>query len=136
MSLPHTLLAIEHLLLSPSTPSAELADALDRDFCEFGASGRVYDKPAILSLLAQRAKFDYELAGFRVTTLGPDAALATYTCVRTSDGRSQASRRSSVFIRRDGTWRMRFHQGTPCPPDPAPPPQTEEQPGASTRPPT
>ena len=55
------------------------------------------------------------LPGLRVRGLGEDAALLTYRSETTypDAGVTLISRRSSVWQRIDGTWRLRFHQGTP-----------------------
>ena len=44
---------------------------------------------------------------FAVTRLGVGVALVTY---RSRDPRH--AKRSSIWVRRDGHWLMRFHQGT------------------------
>jgi ribonuclease HI len=82
---------------------------LHPDFLEFGASGSVWDAEAIVSQLAD------ELAGERVKTrdesptqLADDVILLTYAVVHPT----APSLRSSVWIRVDEEWRLRFHQGT------------------------
>lgn len=80
---------------------------LHEDFHEFGASGRVYDREAIVGALIAEDGFDVQASGFDATRLGPDAVLLTY---RTDS----PSLRSSVWCRGDdGAWRMLHHQGTP-----------------------
>ena len=45
--------------------------------------------------------------------------LATFDMVAAgADGVTIRSRRSSTWVRDGDRWRMRFHQGTPIPPDP------------------
>ncbi len=110
---------LEARLLDPEVraSASQLSTLLADDFVEFGSSGRVYDKNAIVAALATETSRAREMLDFRVTMLGPDSALATYR-VETA---SSASLRSSTWIRRDGRWQLRFHQGTTAPTDGATP---------------
>ena len=110
------LLAREQALLTPEVRESRIAleDLLAPEFREFGSSGRVFDRPAIVSALHQeadafRSGAEPHMQEFRCTRLGPEAALVTYTIVR---GGSAASLRSSVWVLQHGQWRMVFHQGT------------------------
>lgn len=89
---------------SPAAVAALLAD----DFREFGSSGRVYDKSAIIELLRTEAiasdpKMTVE--NFVVRELSPNAALVTYLA-------SKSTLRSSIWRLSDSRWEMIFHQGT------------------------
>ena len=110
------LLAREQALLTPEVRGSRLRleEMLAPEFREFGSSGRVFDRPAIVAALhdeaeAFRAQGEAEVLEFRCTRLGPDAALVTYV-IRRGDG--AASLRSSVWMLRQGLWVMMFHQGT------------------------
>jgi hypothetical protein len=48
-----------------------------------------------------------DLLDFAVEALAPDVALATYRI-----GEPRPSNRSTIWVRRDGRWQVRFHQGT------------------------
>lgn len=80
------------------------------DFLEFGASGRTRDATSIRGALARPATGPVELLDFAVTELAPDVVLATYRL-----GSPRPSNRSTIWVRRDGRWLVRFHQGTLLP---------------------
>lgn len=135
----------ERQLLSAESSDAARAAILADDFLEFGSSGRVYDKAAILELLRNRGPIDFSIEHFQAAQLAPGVALATYEFVvkpaaggaaaagagggagHAIGGRSavdaggsggtapRRSLRSSIFVERGGVWLMRFHQGTPVP---------------------
>jgi len=89
---------------SPAAVAALLAD----DFIEFGSSGKVYDKSAIIELLrtetvAPDQKITVE--NFVVRALSPNVALVTYLA-------SKRALRSSIWRLSDSRWEMIFHQGT------------------------
>ena len=87
---------------SPAAVAALLAD----DFTEFGSSGRVYDKPAIIELL-RNEPVDQKVTveNFVVRDLSPTVALVTYLS-------SKSTLRSSIWRLSDSRWQMIFHQGT------------------------
>jgi hypothetical protein len=78
-------------------------------FTEFGWSGRRYTRVDILD--TEIAPIVAQLADMEVRPLGPDMALVTY---RSIEPRGNGNR-ASVWIRRNGRWRLEFHQGTPSP---------------------
>jgi len=80
------------------------------DFLEFGASGRTWTARDVRASLASEAPRDVAIDDFAVTRLAGDVALVTY---RSRDPR--VARRSSIWVRRDGGWALRFHQGTLVP---------------------
>lgn len=84
-------------------------ELLHDDFLEFGSTGRVYTKKVLLDMLRQERPSTVVIRDFAVRQLASDTALVTYRTVGQSD---QEARRSSVWIRQDGAWRMVFHQGT------------------------
>lgn len=84
-------------------------ELLHDDFLEFGSTGRVYSKKVLLDMLRQERPSTVVIRDFAVRQLASDTALVTYRTVGQSD---QEARRSSVWIRQDGAWRMVFHQGT------------------------
>ncbi len=89
---------------------------LDPDFIEVGQSGRRWTRAETLaSIAAEPPADDVAIDVFDVTSLATDVMLATYDLiVSRADGTQARSRRSSIWIRRDGRWRLRFHQGTPA----------------------
>lgn len=101
------------LLLAEVRGSAAAVDALlDPEFVEVGASGRRWDRPAIVAALASGEITDAdpieatEVAGVR---LAEDLVHVTYISRRTGGA---PVRRSSIWRRTDGTWRLYYHQGT------------------------
>jgi hypothetical protein len=98
-----------HVRNSPEAVSGLLAD----DFLEFGSSGRVWDKPAIVESLRHEAwGIQAAVEDFKVRELAADIALVTYVA-KAAD--SSGTLRSSIWKRMDGRWRMVFHQGTRIP---------------------
>lgn len=92
-----------------------LRQLLAEDFLEFGSSGRVWTRKSIIDLLAAETNFlPPEIEEFQCSIIGEKVALVTYRTVRVDarTGERLASLRSSIWVRRDGEWRMRFHQGT------------------------
>ncbi len=88
------------------------------DFYEIGRSGRVHSREACLDLPAEpEIAIVLPLPDFAVRMLAPDLAQVTYSSFVTYDGVLQRGRRSSMWSRTDGRWRLRFHQGTPFPED-------------------
>ncbi|MDT7833576.1 nuclear transport factor 2 family protein [Aquabacterium sp. OR-4] len=104
--------AIEEGLMDPALrhDPDRVAQMLAPEFTEFGASGTVFDRAAIVAALAaEGTPLGRRMRQFRLRALGPDMALTTCRVTR-SDGRETL--RSSVWQKRDGRWLMVFHQGT------------------------
>ena len=99
---------LEQRLLEPAVrrdPSA-LAALLHEDFCEFGASGRRFNRETIIAALLATDGRSARGSEFSATRLGPDAVLLTYTT-------DTPSLRTSAWCRdTDGHWRILHHQGT------------------------
>ncbi len=86
---------------------------LTEDFREFGSSGRTYTKAEIVEALANEDPQSLHLTDFACDRLSSDVSLVTYRSHRPGpDGATISALRSSVWVRTDGLWRMRFHQGT------------------------
>ncbi|MGV8977842.1 MAG: DUF4440 domain-containing protein [Cellulomonas sp.] len=104
----------ELLLLDPAvrSDSDRLRELLHPDFVEFGSSGRRWDVEAVVEALAadpsSPSQAPTELTPVSVAT---DVVLLTYRI----EG-ARGSLRSSVWVRDAGSWRLRFHQGTPLAP--------------------
>jgi hypothetical protein len=89
------------------------------DFLEIGASGRRWTRDEVLEALHEEPPNDLvAIESFDCAELAPDVLLATFDMVAAGPDGVTRSRRSSTWVRHDGDWRMRFHQGTPIPPDP------------------
>lgn len=98
-------------ILDPEVRSdpTRVRDLLHDDFIEFGSTGRVYNKRILLDMLRDERPSAVVIRDFTVRQLSSDTALVTYRSVGQS---GQEARRSSVWVRQDGAWRMAFHQGT------------------------
>lgn len=105
----------EMALLDPAVrASRERSDfLLDDDFVEFGSSGRVWERESMLIAMAgglSGAEAPISAVDFRGSRLSENIVHVTYV----TTWRGSASRRSSLWRRTDGRWRLYFHQGTPC----------------------
>ena len=106
------LLALEERLLDPAVRAvpARVRELLAPEFTEFGASGRVFNRDAILATLASEPpRVARQARGFKVRELAPGVALTTWRVTR-DDGIETL--RSSVWQQQGGRWQMVFHQGT------------------------
>ncbi len=106
----------ELLLPEVRRSRAELEARLAPEFIEFAATGRIYDREAIVASLAVEDPAVVVIEHVAVHVLAPDVALVTYRSRRTgsaSEPNPPAVNRSSIWRREGGTWRLVFHQGTP-----------------------
>ncbi|MDZ5603860.1 DUF4440 domain-containing protein [Pseudomonas sp. RP23018S] len=108
------ILMLEERLLTPATrrdPLA-LADLLAEGFFEIGAWGATWDRAAVLAALPDENAALRTLSDFRVHPVSAEVVLATYHCLKQADGAATRSLRSSLWVWREGAWRLAFHQGT------------------------
>ena len=77
------------------------------DFLEIGRSGRTWTRETIRELIEGPRVDPVLIEAFDATDLADDIVLVTY--------RTAATKRSSIWVRRNGAWQIRFHQGTPIP---------------------
>lgn len=115
---------LERACLDPEVRSdpERFADLLADDFLEIGASGRIWDKPAVLAAVRGEPGLDLALTDLEVVALAPDVVLTTFRVAarraepttRSVGSALRSSLRSSIWVRRSGRWQVRFHQGTPC----------------------
>jgi len=111
---------LEERLLDPTVrcDSALVASLLADDFIEFGSSGRVFNKSAILEDLKNETPRPASLlSDFAIRKLSPAIVLVTYRATRFNANEEETgqSRRSSLWAHVNGQWQMTFHQGTPIP---------------------
>jgi glyoxylase I family protein len=94
-----------------------LGALVDEAFTEVGVSGRTYDRTAILPLLHAPSVAEISIDDFSAVPLATDVVLVTYRMTAIERGSATVvALRSSVWVRRAGRWRIRFHQGTARPP--------------------
>lgn len=91
-------------------------DLLHASFREFGRSGTTYDRADILELLATGEPSGRIVSqDFSLHRLASNVALLTYkTAIIDDSGKAHRhTLRSSIWIRTENGWKLRFHQGTP-----------------------
>jgi ribonuclease HI len=105
-------LALERALLDPQVRSdpGEVAALLHTEFEEVGASGRIWDRDTMIAALTDDPAGVDAVSGMDVVALGDEAMLVRY---RVTAG-GATTERSSLWQRVGGTWRLRYHQGTPA----------------------
>jgi ribonuclease HI len=108
--------SLERALLDPAVRAdpARVAALLHPGFVEIGASGRRWDRAAIVAELARDPGDTAEplrAVDLRAQRLAPDVVLVTYR----SEGPGRSAWRSSVWVLDGPTWVLRHHQGTPVP---------------------
>lgn len=88
---------------------------LHPDFVEFGRSGKAYTRDEILNEFATDATLPVvQPRHFAVALLAEGIALLTYVSAHVNaDGTTDRhTLRSSIWVKTELGWRMRFHQGT------------------------
>ena len=112
-SLKRHLRELEEKLLQANVRKTQerVAELLADEFVEFGSFGHRYNKAQIIESLQAESSVRRSLSEFHVMLLAPDVALATYQVVQHTEPPVR-SLRSSIWILRDGHWKMVFHQGT------------------------
>jgi hypothetical protein len=89
---------------------------LHPDFVDFGRSGTRYTRADVLNEFGPTSVLPSVCSGnFDLAILAEGIALLTYASAH-EDGEGKQSRhplRSSVWVRTNSGWQMRFHQGTP-----------------------
>lgn len=104
-------------LFDPNTrlSKEEIDKLLFDDFSEIQSTGRCYYKDEALSRLPQETPPRIKADSFKVKWLEEDLALLTYRSTFTrNDAATIYSLRSSIWQKDGASWKMRFHQGTPC----------------------
>jgi ribonuclease HI len=77
---------------------------LHPDFAEFGRSGQVWTREDTINALATDPSIAEQAEDVSAVELSDDVVLVTY--------RTVGALRSSIWVRHQGRWQMRFHQGT------------------------
>ena len=89
-----------------------MEELLTDDFFEFGRSGQIYSREEVLSVPTQEIDIDLPLEDFEVHEVSEGVVLVTYVS-EVQYEELEVGNRSSLWVKRDGRWRLRFHQGTP-----------------------
>ena len=94
------------------TTRRDFENMVEPDFWEVGASGRRYGRAEVLDLLEKRHQTPHddpwETSDFQCREIAPDDFLLTYTLRQNA----RVTRRATLWRRRDGAWRIAYHQGT------------------------
>jgi hypothetical protein len=86
---------------------------LTEEFCEFGASGRVYNKTEVIAELQAEHERRIAMKDFATQMIDSSTMLVRYRSVREGeDGVVVEALRSSIWVLREGRWQILFHQGT------------------------
>lgn len=92
-----------------------LEHLLHPEFHEVGRSGRSYTRETIVKFLAaQESPPEVASEAFSIAELGPGAALLTYRSAHVEQNKALAHHtlRSSVWLKTEAGWQLRYHQGT------------------------
>ena len=81
------------------------------------ADGSVMDRGAVVAALGQAPPgAGYEIRDVRLVEIGSDGACLVYVgSARRDDGSGFVATMSSVYVRRNGRWRLALYQQTPMP---------------------
>lgn len=105
---------LERELLEPATRAnvERVSDLLSEDFREVGASGLVFGKAEVVSWLPSESSKSFFVSSMQAATLGEGVMLVTYWAEKAHGGQLTRSIRSSVWVKSQQGWQMRYHQGT------------------------
>lgn len=91
--------------------------ALASDFQEIDSRGSISSKAETIQAIKEAPLFDYSVVNCEVFPVTEDCAIVTYIATSSrsiSEGmRVNRAQRSSTWVKRDGSWQIVFHQGTP-----------------------
>ena len=90
--------------------------ALASDFFEFGRSGRMHTRDAVVSAARHVIGIVLPLRELGIRLLDENTAQITYISETESAAGRLLARRSSIWSKTSQGWKLRFHQGTPIPP--------------------
>jgi hypothetical protein len=117
-SLFNHLIDAERQLLEPEVrQSANALDALlDDDFIEIASNGTVFNKFQVLTRLPTEVVPQFYNQNFKGRMLSDDIAQLSYQAAYRRSARAEFnySIRMSLWRYTDTSWKMVFHQGTPC----------------------
>jgi hypothetical protein len=110
-------IALERALLTPAVrrSTVQIAELLDAEFREIGASGRLWTRAEIMSALVEECADDdaepIEAAGFGALVVADGLVVVSYV----SDPGGRPARRTSLWRRSGTAWKLLHHQGTLLP---------------------
>jgi hypothetical protein len=93
---------------------------LAEGFHEIGSSGRLLSKSEILDTIQEVQIIDCSFDRFKILPIDKGCVIVTYVATaklsHKGDEHWNRAYRSSIWIEREGSWRVVFHQATPLPP--------------------
>lgn len=102
--------------LCDGTGDAVYGELMTDDAVMVLANGQLMDRTTVVAALGQAPPWrTYEIKDARIVDLGADSAALVYTGLAYGDAPEPAftGLMSSVYVRRDGTWRLALYQQTP-----------------------
>lgn len=91
---------------------AHVERLLHPEFSETGSTGDVYDRATMIEMMTTEDPGEVMIRDFDVQRLSDDVAVVRYRSIGMT---GQETRRTSVWVSHQGTWRLRHHQGTRVP---------------------
>ena len=88
-------------------------EILSRDFFEIGLSGRTYSKEMTIACEFSEIPISFPLSDFKIRLIAKNVALITYISSVNYPTGLEKGLRSSLWCKRNGKWKLEFHQGTP-----------------------
>lgn len=85
---------------------------ISEDFFEFGRSGKIYTIDTTLSAPDQEINAVLPLKEFTIHEIDENVVLLTYISEAQYDV-LEVSNRSSLWLKTENGWKLKFHQGTP-----------------------
>ena len=84
------------------------------EFWEVGASGNVYTREEVIQTLLERYQDKnyqdiWQTSDFELIQIAPDNYLLTYNLIQ---NKTRRTRRSTVWRKINGQWKILYHQGT------------------------
>ncbi|MEO1016659.1 MAG: DUF4440 domain-containing protein [Pseudomonadota bacterium] len=92
--------------------SPKMEEILADDFFEFGRSGRTYSRDQCLEISDQPINAVIPLPDFNARYITRDVVQTTYRSIVTHSSEEQHGLRSSLWLRTQAGWKLKFHQGT------------------------
>lgn len=116
MDIEADLIEKEKALLTPKVRSSEarLRALLSPDFLEIGASGDLFGMDSVLDRLPQEAAWSAVAQDFEHRRLSSESVQLFYRVAisRENSSGTAYSRRTSIWRKDGGDWKMVYHQGT------------------------
>lgn len=105
------LLEYENLLFKKSFCSKRenLEKIFHKDFCEYGKSGKVFNRNGTINFLLNSEDRDIQILDFQVKQIDKETFIVHY---KSKHNGKQLVLRTSIWICENGELKLYFHQGT------------------------